>query len=154
MSPIYGRAFGKDRAVMSAPYLHGNQITMISAISLDKIEASMYGQWAANTEIFGFFIEHYLAPVLTPKHTVVMDNVPFHKSTVIQNAIRETGANILFLPPYSPEFNPIEEMWSKLKCLLRKLQARTMITFKSAIKKAYDSISQSDLLGWFKHAGY
>lgn len=102
MHPLYGRSFGKQRAVISAPHHPGNQITMIAAISQQKIEASMYGSWAANTEIFIHFIKHYLAPVLKPYHTVIMDNVQFHKSLSVHEEIIKTGANLLYQPPYSP----------------------------------------------------
>ena len=154
MHPLYGRALGKERAVLTAPHHPGNQITMIGAISQHKIEASMYGKWAANTEIFTHFITHYLAPILTPCHTVIMDNVQFHKSKSVHHEIVKTGAALLFFPPYSPELNPIEEMWSKIKSILRKLQARTMRAFKKAIKVAFNSVNATDLIGWFKNAGY
>ena len=154
MAPRYGRAYGSNRAVISAPYQRGNLISLISAISIHKIEAAMYGQWATNGEIFSHFIEKELLPILEPRHVVVMDNVGFHKSEPIKKLIDSVGARVLYLPPYHAELNPIEEMWSKIKCILRKLSARDIHTFKVAIKKAYEKISQSDLLGWFKHAGY
>lgn len=154
MAPRYGRAYGKERAMLMAPYQHGNQMTMISAISVEKIEAAMYGQWAANGEIFLTFLEKCLCPVLKPGHVVVMDNVGFHKVAGVDEIIKSTGAELIYLPPYSPELNPIEEMWSKIKGRLRKLSARTVDTFQNAIKFAYESINQFDLKGWFRHAGY
>lgn len=154
MSPRYGRAYGSNRAIISAPYHRGNLISLISAISIYKIEAAMYGQWATNGEIFHHFIEKELVPILKPRHVVVMDNVNFHKSESIKKLVESVGARIIYLPPYHPELNPIEEMWSKIKYILKKLSAREPRTFKNAIKIAYEKISQSDLLGWFKHAGY
>lgn len=154
MSPRYGRAYGSERAVMSSPYQRGNQLTMIGAISIEKIEAAMYGEWAANNEIFTHFIENDLCPILNSKQVVIMDNVAFHKSEKVVELISSVGAKCLFLPPYHPELNPIEEMWSKIKIILRKKSARTLDTFQKAIRFAFDSISSSDLSGWFKHAGY
>lgn len=154
MVPRYGRAYGAERAVFSAPYQRGNLISIISAISIDKIEAAMYGQWATNGEIFKHFIENDLLPILKPSHVIVMDNVKFHQSETIKELINSVGARVLYLPPYHPELNPIEEMWSKIKCILRKLSARDLKSFKCAIKSAYEKVTQSDLLGWFKHAGY
>lgn len=154
MVPRYGRAYGKNRALMMAPYQHGNQMTMIGAISIKKIEAAMYGQWAANGEIFLTFIEKCLCPVLRPEHVVVMDNVGFHKTQGVEELIKSAGAKLIYLPPYSSELNPIEEMWSKIKGILRKLSARTIETFQKSIKVAYESVNQSDLMGWFRHAGY
>jgi len=143
MTPRYGRAYGQSRAVASAPYQHGNHITMISAISLDGIEAALYGEWAADGDVFSTFIEKCLCPKLQPRHHVIMDNVSFHKSEKVTALIQAHGAKVIFLPPYSPELNPIEEMWSKIKILLRKHSARNIHAFKKAIKIAYKSITSS-----------
>lgn len=93
-------------------------------------------------------------PLLKPHHVVVMDNVSFHKTEKIKKAIESRGAKLIFSPPYSPEFNPIEEMWSKIKSLLRKFSARTKDKFKEAITKAIKLVNTKDLFGWFNHAGY
>lgn len=154
MTPRYGRAYGCERATVSAPYKRGNHITMIGAISVTKVEAALYGQWAANGEIFTQFLEKSLKPVLKPEHVIVMDNVGFHKVQTVADMIKEIGCTLIYLPPYHPELNPIEEMWSKIKNKLRRLAARDLKTFKTAIKKSFENVSQSDLLGWFEHAGY
>lgn len=154
MVPRYGRAYGGERAIMFAPYQHGNQITMIGAISIEKVEAAMYGRWAANSEIFAHFIENDLLPILKREHVVVMDNISFHKSQRVSELIESVGARIIYLPPYHSELNPIEEMWSKVKTTLRKLAARDLRFFKKAIKCAFEKVSRSDLIGWFGHAGY
>jgi transposase len=119
MAPRYGRAYGSEPAVSYAPYNKGNKITMIGAISITRVEAAMYGEWSANGEIFLHFLEHYLCPNLKPHHVVVMDNVGFHKISGVKNLIDKTGAKLVYQPPYSPELNPIEEMWSKIKGSLR-----------------------------------
>lgn len=154
MCPRYGRAYGGERAIVNAPHQHGNQITMISAISIEKVEAAMYGEWSANGEIFLSFIENHLCPILRPGNVVVMDNVGFHKVFGVYELIKSVGAELIYLPPYCAELNPIEEMWSKIKYLLRKLSARTLDEFKKAIKKSFEAVCKSDLMGWFKHAGY
>jgi len=154
MCPRYGRAYGGTRAKVDAPYQRGNHITIIGAISMSQVETAMYGQWSANTDIFCEFLKNYLSPILKPKHVVVMDNVAFHKSEQASKIIESTGAKWIYLPPYHPELNPIEEMWSKIKTILRQQSARTLYTFQNAIKNAFSAISATDLDAWFKHAGY
>lgn len=154
MCPRYGRGLPGERINVLAPYGRKTNITMISAISIKKVEAAMYGEWAANTEIFLHFITCYLAPILEKRHVVVMDNVPFHTNNKIREAIEATGAKLVMLSPYSPEFNPIELMWSKLKTYLRTSSARTLRQFNKSVQVAYKSITASDLRGWFKHCGY
>ena len=85
---------------------------------------------------------------------MLLDNVQFHKSDAVIKAIESTGARVIFLPPYSPEFNPIEPMWSKLKHVLEFLEPRTFNEFKKAIKKAFSEVTESDLIGWYNHCGY
>ena len=154
MSPRYGRGYKGERVKSSAPYQRGNKITMIGAISIYQVEASMYGSWSADGEIFVEFVERSLKPILKPNHVVVMDNVSFHKNQQARTLIESKGAQILYLPPYHPELNPIEEMWSKIKIYLRRLSARTLKDFKRAIKTAFEAVTTSDLEGWFKHSGY
>lgn len=154
MAPRYGRSYKGERVITSAPYQRGNKITMIGAISIYQVEASMYGSWSTDGEIFTEFVEQALRPILKPEHVVIMDNVSFHKNKHAQNLIEAAGARTIYLPPYHPELNPIEEMWSKVKNCLRKLAARTLEDFKVAIKKAFESVTQNDLVGWFTHAGY
>lgn len=154
MVPRYGRGLPGERISVFAPYGRKTNMTMISAISIKQVEAALYGEWAANGEIFLHFIENCLCPVIKKRHVVVMDNVPFHLNDNIRRAIESKGARLIFLPPYSPELNPIEQMWSKLKNYLRKVSAREPKEFKRAIKIAYQNIQTSDLGSWFKHCGY
>lgn len=154
MHPRYGRAPGAQRAKISAPYHRGHYMTILGAISLHGIECLSYTEGSGNTEVFNHFIEQDLCKILTSGHVVVMDNVSFHKSEKIRSFIEAKGAKLIYSPPYSPEFNPIEEMWSKVKTLLRKFAARTKKTFKAAITKALHAVTEKDLLGWFDHAGY
>jgi transposase len=154
MSPRYGRAYGKERAKISAPYNRGNHITMIGAISIFRVEAALYGLWPADGTIFAQFLQQRLFPILDENKVVVMDNVKFHKSKQVEEIIAQSGAKLIYLPPYSPELNPIEEMWSKVKILLRKQVARTMEIFHKAIRCAFTAVTNNDLHGWFTHAGY
>lgn len=154
MSPRYGRAYRQNRVYQAVPFNRGNRLTMISAISVEKIEAALYGEWSANGFIFLNFIEQCLCPVLSSRHVVVMDNVAFHKVAGVKEVIERTGARLIYLPPYAPDLNPIEPMWSKIKHYLRTAAARTLLRFKKAIQKAFRSILQKDLQHWFKHCGY
>jgi transposase len=145
MSPIYGRCFGQKRLTYSSPYFRGNHISMISAISVKKVEAALYGRWHTNGEIFKEFIREHLSPVLRKNHVVVYDNVSFHKNIEAINIIKSKGARVVFLPPYSPELNPIELMWSKVKMILRTKSPRSMNDFQNAICIAFKSIKEKDL---------
>src|SRR5581483_8667916 len=94
------------------------------------------------------------SPQLKKKHIVIMDNVKFHLQEAVAIAIESKGAKVIFLPPYSPDFSPIENMWSKIKNTLRKLAPRTLKEFKKSIQIAFKQVGQSDLINWFKHCGY
>ncbi len=154
MESAYARTEGGQRIKMPVPCDRGPQISMIGAISTKKIEAALYGEWATNGEIFLTFIEKELSPKLKKKHIVIMDNVKFHLQAAVASAIEATGAKVIFLPPYSPDFSPIENMWSKIKNTLRKLAPRTLKEFQKSIQIAFKQVSENDLVGWFKHCGY
>ena len=154
MESAYARTEGGQRIKMPVPCERGPQISMIGAISTKKIEAALYGEWATNGEIFLTFIEKELSPKLKKKHIVIMDNVKFHFQASVAATIESKGAKVIFLPPYSPDFSPIENMWSKIKNTLRKLAPRTLKEFKKSIWIAFKQISESDLVSWFKHCGY
>lgn len=154
MTEKYARAKGGDRIKMPVPCNRGPQISMIGAISLRGVEAALYGEWATNGEIFLEFVAQCLAPKLRPGMIVIMDNVRFHLQANVIAHIESRGAKVVFLPPYSPDFSPIENMWSKIKNTLRRLMPRTLQAFKKSIKVAFESIREKDLLGWFRHCGY
>lgn len=154
MSPLYGRAKGEERVSIHVPYKKGKNITMISAISIYEIEAAYYGEGSTDGDVFKNFLEKCLCPKLHADHIVIMDNVKFHQVAGVKELIEAKGAKLVYLPPYSPELNPIEEMWSKIKTILRKQGARTLETFEHAIKVAFKAVSDCDLEGWFSHAGY
>lgn len=154
MTRLYGRGYGGERIKEAVPVEHGPKLSIISAINTEEVVASTYGEWSTDGDIFMGFIENCLAPKLSAGQRVLLDNVAFHKMGKIRKAIEATGAQLQFLPPYSPDFSPIEYMWSKIKAILKKLAPRTLNDFKKAIKVAFKSVSKSDLLAWFEHCGY
>ena len=154
MAPMYGRGYKQARVPYAVPFNRGSRLTLISAISFQKVEAALYGEWSANGEIFLGFIEQCLCPVLRKGQVVIMDNVAFHQVSGVKEAIEKVGARLVYLPPYSPELNPIEPMWGKLKNYLRKASARTLDKFKIVIKTAFENIQPTDLNHWFQHCGY
>jgi transposase len=154
MAPLYGRGYKKNRVYYPVPFNRGNRLTLMSAISFEKVIAALYGEWSANGEIFLNFIERCVCPVLKKDQVVVMDNVSFHHVSGVKEAIEKTGAQLIYLPPYSPDLNPIELMWSKIKNDLRKTCARDLPHFKKGIKFAFESVRSNELNHWFQHCGY
>lgn len=154
MTRLYGRAQQGRRAVDNAPSGHWNTTTMISSMRLDGSTACMVVDGATNTEIFQAYVKHILLPTLKPEDIVVLDNLSAHKNKQTIELIESVGARVWFLPPYSPDLNPIEKMWSKVKAILRTLKARTKEALINAIAKALDAITVSDAKGWFKSCGY
>lgn len=154
MARMYGRIQDGNRLVLPKPYHLGNKYSIISTISTQKIMASLYCSDSIDGEVFSTYIEQCLAPMLEPRHKIIMDNVAFHKVSKAAGIIKKIGAEIIFLPPYSPDLSPIELMWSKIKSILRKFAARTEETFHKAIKTAFQCVQQVELKRWFKHCGY
>lgn len=150
----YARANSGERISMAVPFIRGTKISLIGAISSHGVEAAVYGQWNTNGEIFLTFIKEQLLPKLTGGNIIIMDNVQFHKSQTVIDAIEATGAKVMFLPPYSPDLSPIENMWGKIKQILKKLAPRSMRAFNQAMSKAFLEIRKTDLLAWFKYCGF
>ncbi len=154
MTRLYGRAPKGERVLGSVPHDHGPNVTIIGSISLEGVEAAMSFEGAVNGDIFRVFVEQVLAPTLREGDVVVMDNLPSHKVRGIEEAIQSRGAQLLYLPPYSPDLSPIEECWSKVKTWLKKMAARTVDALYEAIEHAFNQVTKSDLAGWFRHCGY
>lgn len=127
---------------------------MISSIRLDGSTACMALEGTTDTESFRSYVSQVLVPVLKPDDIVVMDNLSPHKSDPTLALITNAGAQVLFLPAYSPDLNPIEKMWSKIKSLLRTAQARTPADLITAIGQALAKVTPQDALGWFVSCGY
>lgn len=138
----------------TTPHGHWSTTTIISALRFDGSTADMVLDGATDGTAFGVYVEQVLIPTLRPGDIVVMDNLAAHKMSPIVAAIEQTGAEIRFLPPYSPDFNPIEKMWSKIKAYLRKVKARTKETLWQAIGDALRTVNAMDAFGWFKSCGY
>jgi len=127
---------------------------MISSIRLDGTTACMILEGATDTEVFRAYVEQVLVPTLRPGDLVVMDNLSPHKSPETLALITAVGAEALFLPAYSPDLNPIEKMWSKVKNRLRSLEARTPADLQNAIATALAEVTANDAAGWFASCGY
>lgn len=127
---------------------------MIAALRLTGPAAPMVIDGPVDTEVFRAYLQHVLLPTLRPGDVVVMDNLSSHKAPDIRVRIEEVGAELRYLPPYSPDFNPIEQMWSKVKNALRTAGARTEETLYHAIAHALKTVTSSHALGWFQACGY
>jgi transposase len=127
---------------------------MIAAIGLEGVQAPFALEGAVDAEAFAVYVERVLLPTLRGGEIVVLDNLACHKHPLVRERIESAGAEVWYLPPYSPDFNPIEEMWSKIKQILRSLAARTFEGLIEAIGTALRQVSLQDLTGWFIHCGY
>ncbi len=154
MAREYGRAPKGERCHDTKPKNWGENISVIGALSLGGLEAVMTLNGALNRDWFDKWVKEFLVPVLRKGDVVVMDNLSVHKSAKARKLIEKAGASVVFLPPYSPDFNPIEQAWSKLKALLRKARPRTREAIEDVIAQALDLITQEDALHWLLHAGY
>jgi transposase len=154
MTRLFGRAAPGERVVDATPGHSGEHYTLVSALGLDGIRAPWFLPGPMNSDAFHVYVTQVLAPTLVPGDVVVLDNLSSHKGMAIQTAIEARGAMLLFLPPYSPDFNPIELCWSKIKTLLRAAKARTREALLDGFANALASISLSDALAWFAHCGY
>jgi transposase len=150
----YARAPGGRRAVGTVPAGHWTQLTVVGALSLAGLGACMTVNAPTDREVFLAFVRHLLVPTLRPGQVVVLDNLNAHKTSAVRALIEAAGCRLLFLPPYSPDLNPIEQAWSKLKTLLRGAAARTREALEAALKMFLDTIPSADARAWFAHAGY
>jgi transposase len=154
LNPMYGRVPRGERAHGKAPKNWGKNVSLICAINSKGVKPSMSVEGAVDGKAFESYIEHLLAPKLKRGQIVVMDNLSVHKSKRVKRLIEEAGCELLFLPPYSPDFNPIEEAFSKVKGILRKVGARTREALVEATGHALDSITPQDIRGFFSDCGY
>ena len=154
MTRLRGRSPKGKRLVCHAPHGHWRTTTMISSMRLDGSTACMTIEGATNTEVFLAYVREVLVPSLRAGDIVVMDNLRAHKNDRVLALIEQAGAEVRFLPAYSPDLNPIEMMWSKVKAILRKSQARNHPDLLAAIASALASVTPDDALGWFISCGY
>jgi transposase len=150
----YGRSDCGLRCVGFAPQGHWKVVTAVAAIRLAGIGAAATMACPMDGEMFSMYIEQVLAPTLKPGDVVVMDNLSAHKRPQIGHLIEAVGARVLYLPPYSPDLNPIEMIWSKIKRLLRSTAARTIDALHDAFGQAFAAVTPADIAGCFQHCGY
>jgi transposase len=154
MTRRFGRAPRGERVIGAVPQNYGANLTMIAALSLNGIEAVMTIEGATDAEVFQAYTEHVLGPTLHPGDIVVLDNLSAHKLAPIRQAIEGRGAQLIYLPPYSPDLAPIEQACSKIKTYLRAAKARTREALEMAIRQVLPTITAADAHGWFTHCGY
>lgn len=154
LSRLYGWALSKERCYGTVPQGHWCTSTIVSAIRKGQVTASMVLDGPMDTESFVAYVEQVLVPTLKEDDVVVLDNLAPHKDPRVKTAIESVNAHVWYLPPYSPDYNPIEMMWSKIKNFLRKVAARTIDLLFDAVGQALETITANDIIGWFKACGY
>jgi transposase len=154
MTRLRGRSLHGARLKDSAPFGHWCTTTMIGSIRLDGTTACMTIDGAMDRDVFCEYVRNVLVPTLRPGDTVVLDNLAAHGSKQAHDLIELAGASVRFLPSYSPDYNPIEKMWSKIKEYLRSTKARTQEGLNSAIGSALKTVTPKDACGWFQSCGY
>jgi transposase len=152
MTRLYARGVGGRRVHEATPGGHWKIMTILGAMSLSGMVAIMTIEEPTDTDIFLAYVEHLLCPALKPGDVVVMDNLSAHKAPAVRESIEKTGAEVLYLPPYSPDLNPIEKAWAKLKQLLRAVKARSKDALDQAITDALPSITPGNAQAWFRLA--
>jgi transposase len=154
MTRLRGRAPRGQRLIDKTPHGHWKTTSLIAALGIAGVRCSTVVDGAVNRDVFEAFVEQVLAPELRPGDVVVMDNLSSHKGEKIRRLIEDRGASLEFLPPYSPDLNPIEMVFAKIKQLLRSLGCRTRDALWTAMQSVLDAITPSDALNCFRHCGY
>jgi len=154
LTRLYARSPRGRRAYGTVKRNRGRNLTTIGAITLEGVQASFAFEGGTDGPAFLVFVRRVLVPSLRPGQTVVLDNLGAHKVEGVRQAIEGAGCSLLYLPPYSPELNPIEGCWSKVKAYLQKVGARTTEALERAIADGLALVTPKDLKGWFAHAGY
>lgn len=154
MTRFRGRAPRGTRVPEATPQGHWQVLTTLGALALRGIVGAMTVESATDGDVFLAYLEHVLCPKLQPGDVVVMDNLSAHKVDGVRGLVTARGAKLLYLPPYSPDFNPIEQCWSKIKQILRTLKARTAEALEQAVAQALAAITAENARGWFAHCGY
>lgn len=154
MTRLRGRCPADQRLKASVPHGHWQTSTIISAIRLSGATATAVFDCPTDQEVFLSYIRQVLLPTLSAGDVVIMDNLRAHKSPEVQKAVESAGATVRYLPPYSPDFNPIECMWSKVKTRVRSIGARTFDAIVAAVGQAVAAVSAADCLGYFTNCNY
>jgi transposase len=154
MARAYARAPKGERVGGSVPKNWGDSVTIAACLTLEGIVAPFVRHGSMSAEWMEAYVEQVLAPELRDGDVVVMDNLASHKCERVRKLIAASGAELVFLPPYSPDLNPIERAWSKMKALLRRSAARTYDALYDGVTAALRAITPQDARGFFRHAGY
>jgi transposase len=154
MTRLYGRAPKGERVPEAVPHGHWQALTILGALTTAGVQASMTVDAATDTDVFLAFLPQVLVPTLRPGQVVVMDNLPAHKHRKVRALLRTRQCRLVYLPPYSPDFNPIELAGSKLKTFLRAAKARLRPTLEQAVGTGLGTITAQNAQGWFRHCGY
>ena len=154
MTRLRGRAPRGQRVVEAVPHGHWKTTTLIAALACEGIRCAMLLDGAVDRSAFEAFVEHILVPNLRPGDLVVLDNLSSHKGPRVAGLVRSAGAEVVYLPPYSPDLNPIEPAFSKIKQALRSLALRAVGPLWKAAQRVLDLITPSDATGYFRHCGY
>ena len=154
MTRRYGRAPRGERVHDSAPRNYGSHTSVIGAMGLRGLMATLTVEGAVDTLCFDAYAERVLGPRLRRGDVVVLDNLGAHRASRIEEVAKGRGAQVLWLAPYSPDFSPIEQCWSKIKSFLRGAKARTSDELDRALAQAIGLVTRADICGWFKHCGY
>ncbi len=154
LSPLYAWSRKGERAFGSAPRNWGKNVTLLASITRRGLGPCLAVEGATTREVFEAYLERVLAPTLRPGQMVVMDNLSAHKGGRVKEIIEGRGCELAYLPPYSPDLNPIEQAFSKVKGLLRRAEARTRESLIEAMGQALEAVSGRDARGFFGHCGY
>ena len=154
LAPIYGYAPRGERLYLPVPRGRGKNTTLLSSMTIEGMGPSLTVEGSTTARVFETYVEKVLLPSLREGQVVVMDNLSAHRPKRIRELIEERGCELLYLPSYSPDFNPIEEAFAKIKNLLRKAAARTKEALVEAIAAALSAVTAEDVRGFFEHAGY
>lgn len=154
LASLYAYAPIGERAFFEIPRNRGRSTTLLSSLNAEGMGSSMAVKGATTREVFEAYVEHFLAPTLKPGQLVVMDNLGAHRPKRVREIIEASGCELIYLPPYSPDLNPIEEAFSKVKHIMRKIGARSKEALIEAMGRALGAVSSQDVRGFFAHCGY
>lgn len=154
MTRRYGRARRGERVREGTPGGHWRTLTVLGAVRSSGWVAAMTIEAATDGDVFLAYLEHGLCPQLQPGDVVVMDNLAAHKVAGVRNLIQHAGAELLYLPPYSPDFNPIEKCWSQIKQRLRAAKARSLLALEQAVAQSLAAVTPQNIQACFRHCGY
>ncbi len=152
MTPLYGRSLQGERVYDEKPTDPGVRVNTVAILTQEGIKASYTYTGSLTAKLFILYLDTFVLPLWNKEHTLILDRHPVHRAESVQNYLKKKGIQFLYLPPYSPELNPIEEAFSKIKHYIKKQKARTLDEILNVLKKAFSSITGNDAKGYFEHA--